>query len=598
MSDTLRVNNLFTTAIAYSTLTGSTITTSSITTPVIATTTGFTTIGQNTSFPNRFVEIGSDAANSVYFDFHSSDSALPDYSTRIQSNGGATTGQGHMSLQGSTINILGTNGVGIGTSNPGNAFHVYGASAPAIGMGNSTAANFFQIGAASFGGSYSASAAAGDAVIRTTSGNLMFQTGTGAAAVYVNTSNNIIMNYNASSPSTYKLCVEQGLSNNNGILISNSNYGSQQQFQLSMVNAGSGNFYSYAMIQTNTAGVAASVPLCLQPNSASVGIGTNAPTGKCHVYGGGQSTALSDVYSFNGDGGRTVYSESINMKAGDLTWANYGVRVYGARIYIGGGYSINGAQNQGVIAMYTGNTERVRVSDTGNVGIGTATPGFKLDVVGAVQINTSVATGLTCISSAAEFVVNCAGNGPFSIDPNHTTNSYIRVWDQLTVTGNFSVSGTKSFSIPHPYPTKRDQGYYLYHSCLETPNAGDTIERFQVSITNDSLHHVITMPDYYYYMCNNVMVLIQSVDTFGRSKYRLERDDTAQIVYVHVDVSEAGMYNIIVIGTRCDKEAQRGNFQLEKIHENGVREIIDRSIKKERECLYCSDCCPDEHPTL
>jgi hypothetical protein len=207
-------------------------------------------------------------------------------------------------------------------------------------------------------------------------------------------------------------------------------------------------------------------------------------------------------------------------------------------------------------------------------------------------------SGLTC-NSSSEFTVNCTGSsGPFSIDPNHATNTYIRIWDQLTVTGNFSVTGTKSFSIPHPYPPKRDQGYYLYHSCLETPNAGDTIERFQVSITNDSLHHMITMPDYYYYMCNNVMVLIQSVDTFGRSKYHLERDDATQTVQVHVDVSEAGMYNIIVIGTRCDKEAQRGNFQLEKIHENGLSEIIDRSIKKERECLYCSDCCPDEHPTL
>ena len=388
MSDTLRVNNLFTTAIAYSTLTGSTIATSSITTPVIATTTGFTTIGQNTTYPNRFVEIGSDAANSAYFDFHSSDAALPDYSTRIQSLGGSTTGQGHMSLQASTIGILGTSGVGIGTTNPSNIFHVYGSSAPAIGMGNSTAANFFQIGAASFGGSYSSSAVAGDAVIRTTSGNLMLQTGTGAAAVYVNTSNNVIFNYNSSSPSTYKLCVEQGLSNNNGILISNSNYGSAQQFQLSMVNAGSGNFYSYAMIQTNTAGVAAAVPLCLQPNSASVGIGTNAPTGKCHIYGSANGSTsdsyslnVSSVDSFNGDGGSIIYSSSINLKAGDLTW-NPSVRVYGARIYIGGGYSNYGAQNQGYVAMYTGNTERMRIADNGYVGIGTAVPNVTLDAWG------------------------------------------------------------------------------------------------------------------------------------------------------------------------------------------------------------------------
>lgn len=334
--------------------------------------------------------------------------------------------------------------------------------------------------------------------------------------------------------------------------------------------------------------------------TGNVGIGVAAPSTKLHIY----DSSGTNIIRMQTSSVDNAYIASTY----DYIFISANYNIAGGRENTGRGSSqivmYSYANSGGLITFNTSPSmdtfvqERMRITSTGNVGIGTATPGFKLDVAGAVQINTSVATGLTCNSSAGEFIVNCSGTGPFSIDPNHTTNSYVRVWDQLTVTGNFSVSGTKSFSIPHPYPPKRDQGYYLYHSCLETPNAGDTIERFQVSITNDSLHHVITMPDYYYYMCNNIMVLIQSVDTFGRSKYRLERDDTTRIVEVHVDVSEAGMYNIVIIGTRCDKEAQRGNFQLEKIHENGVHEIIDRSIKKERECLYCSDCCPDEHSTL
>jgi hypothetical protein len=334
--------------------------------------------------------------------------------------------------------------------------------------------------------------------------------------------------------------------------------------------------------------------------TGNVGIGVAAPSTKLHIY----DSSGTNIIRMQTSSVDNAYIASTY----DYIFISANYNIAGGRENTGRGSSqivmYSYANSGGLITFNTSPSmdtfvqERMRIASNGNVGIGTATPGFKLDVAGAVQINTSVATGLTCNSSAGEFIVNCSGTGPFSIDPNHTTNSYVRVWDQLTVTGNFSVSGTKSFSIPHPYPPKRDQGYYLYHSCLETPNAGDTIERFQVSITNDSLHHVITMPDYYYYMCNNIMVLIQSVDTFGRSKYRLERDDTTRIVEVHVDVSEAGMYNIVIIGTRCDKEAQRGNFQLEKIHENGVHEIIDRSIKKERECLYCSDCCPDEHSTL
>jgi hypothetical protein len=292
------VSTLTTRAATYSTLTGSTITTSSIITPVIATATGFTTIGQNTSFPNRSIEIGADAANSVYLDFHSSDSAYPDYSTRIQSFGGSTIGQGHMSLQASTINIVGTSGVGIGTSTPGYKLDVLGD----VNFGSNDATN----------------------------GSRIRLIGTNA-------------------------CIQGGPSGSD------------------LLHLVSGNGAKALSVAYN----------------GSIGIGTTNPTGKCHIYGAGQSTGTGDVYSlnvssadsFNGNGGITVYSESINLKAGDLTW-NPAIRVHGARIYIGGGYSINGAQNQGNIQIYTGNVERVRISDTGNVGIGTNSPNSKMDIRG------------------------------------------------------------------------------------------------------------------------------------------------------------------------------------------------------------------------
>jgi hypothetical protein len=60
----------------------------------------------------------------MYFDFHSKDSALPDYSTRIQSVGGATTGTGNLNMYASTIGLMGTNGVGIGTTVPSAALHL------------------------------------------------------------------------------------------------------------------------------------------------------------------------------------------------------------------------------------------------------------------------------------------------------------------------------------------------------------------------------------------------------------------------------------------------------------------------------------------
>ena len=288
----------------------STTTTSTLITGTIATTTGFTTIGQNTSFPNRSIEIGADAANSVYLDFHSSDSAYPDYSTRIQSNGGSTIGQGHMMIQASTINIVGTSGVGIGTSTPLTTLNIYNTTAD------------------------STRAPDGD-----------------------NRAGQLTISNSKTGVSVYSMAI-----------------GMDQVFGIGYINAAGNNTMQ---------------PVCLNTRGGSVGIGITNPTGKCHIYGSGQSTGTGDVYSlnvssadsFNGNGGITVYSESINLKAGDLTW-NPAVRVHGARIYIGGGYSINGAQNQGNIIMYTGNAERVRVSESGNVGIGTNAPNSKMDIRG------------------------------------------------------------------------------------------------------------------------------------------------------------------------------------------------------------------------
>ena len=133
MTDTLFVSNvnyrtLLGSTITTSTMTVSSITVSTMTASTIFSATGQTALGNNLTYPNRFIEAGSDVANSMYLDFHSSDAALPDYSTRIQSLGGATSGTGGLNMYASTIGLVATNGVGIGTTVPSAALHVYGSS--------------------------------------------------------------------------------------------------------------------------------------------------------------------------------------------------------------------------------------------------------------------------------------------------------------------------------------------------------------------------------------------------------------------------------------------------------------------------------------
>ena len=126
----------------------------------------------------------------------------------------------------------------------------------------------------------------------------------------------------------------------------------------------------------------------------NVGIGTNNPQYALDVYrhfrvvGHFTSDLVSDNIffrvqaedSYNGDGSRWVYSQSIDLKAGDLTWANGGSRSHGAGIYIGGGASDRGAINHGAIDFKTAGATRMTVAGNGNVGIGIVNPSHRLHV--------------------------------------------------------------------------------------------------------------------------------------------------------------------------------------------------------------------------
>ena len=149
-----------------------------------------------------------------------------------------------------------------------------------------------------------------------------------------------------------------------------------------------------------------------------MGIGTTNPTSLLHVngpvtatgfngsslavYGPTLGTATSDnifvnvnaADSFNGNGGINVYSNSINLKAGDLIWS--GARSYGSQIYIGGGFSaVGGAVSHAPIIMSTAGAERMRIANSGNVGIGINSPVTLLHVNGTITTSSLAVTTIT-----------------------------------------------------------------------------------------------------------------------------------------------------------------------------------------------------------
>jgi len=153
----------------------------------------------------------------------------------------------------------------------------------------------------------------------------------------------------------------------------------------------------------NTAGVV--TPLMQLGADGSLGIGTQSPSSRLHVNGGSiRLAATTDQTPFQ------LYSYS-NSDSLWLTSGNAGK----SEIHLSPGYAVdydrsialqyipgttgavsgilnigqmaknNAAFTHGATALYTNGAERLRINSVGNVGIGTATPAYKLDVAGPIR---------------------------------------------------------------------------------------------------------------------------------------------------------------------------------------------------------------------
>ncbi|GAA4346819.1 hypothetical protein GCM10023185_01420 [Hymenobacter saemangeumensis] len=135
---------------------------------------------------------------------------------------------------------------------------------------------------------------------------------------------------------------------------------------------------------------------------ARVGIGTIAPVGRLHIVnddggGGAADDYLIDEY---GPGDQGIYLRHAGGTLAAPTDLSNGEHIgrlsfvprFGSVLgYVGGSmvqsyYRGNGSNNLTDLQLYTSGTERLRISETGNVGIGTTTPGAKLEVNGDLRV--------------------------------------------------------------------------------------------------------------------------------------------------------------------------------------------------------------------
>ena len=209
-------------------------------------------------------------------------------------------------------------------------------------------------------------------------------------------------------------------------------------------------------------------------------------------------------------------------------------------------------------------TQKMVIAANGNVSIGTTDVAtYKLKVQGSTWFETLNVGNPINVSSLVTNSINGAfgTNGPFVIDPNYTTNSYILMWDDVRIQGNFSVSsGTKSWRIKHPILENKD----LIHVCIEAPRA-DNLYRGRKQLFNGECEVNIDlecnttggMTDGTFVLINkNIQVFVNNNETFDRVIGRV----VGNKLNIKCENENTDCYiDWLVIGERNDDDMKRCN---------------------------------------
>jgi hypothetical protein len=373
--------------------------------------------------------------------------------------------------QNDVLNILGNGNVGIGTTNPTAKLHVSGINGDEVQIGTIGSS---QIVGGRSGGSFSITTKS------TSNGNLILEAN---AAMYLrtNASNEsvyIALNGNVGINTTgpvQKLQVEGVVGNpafvgttQSGIFrISNTTDNATLDFGIRA--GGNG-----AWIQsTDETSLAANYSLLLNPNGGFVGVGTTVPIASLDVEnsvanipvlnlaGGIAGNGVSDLYvlnSYNNNSGVGYAAKVIGVNiSGSLTAQNiplqrttWGGVTSATAIALGTDGPRAGTQDN-AFQIWTTNdgaagtslTQKFSLTSAGDVGIGTVSPAYKLQVAGTAYISALLDVSSVGATSNTEGI-RFGGDSEANIYRSATDT--LKTDGNLVVAGGLTVAGTTTLN--------------------------------------------------------------------------------------------------------------------------------------------------------
>jgi hypothetical protein len=214
----------------------------------------------------------------------------------------------------------------------------------------------------------------------------------------------------------------------------------------------------------------------------------------------------------------------------------------------------------------TTNVERMRITSTGNVGIGTNNPAQKLCVNGDFKLSANSADwdiqAGACLYMRFSTIYGQNASYIQSVDRNTGTQYPLNIGaSATTISGNFTVSGgTKSWRIKHPILENKD----LIHVCIEAPRA-DNLYRGRKQLVNGECEVNLDlecnttggMTEGTFVLINkNIQVFVNNNETFDKVVGKV----VGNKIIVECDNANASFFiDWLVIGERNDSEIINNN---------------------------------------